>query len=263
MSATRIRLLDLNQPFEFQEALLSAAERSRLTKNVTTHQLFEWEPQRAEIKEFRLRSISIRLRTINNASDSGASLPDGTPLTEVSIYGSRDRQFVRGPYSAVKLLMSGVAPDHSPHMRNPYISATSFGQEARNHLDKALSTLGNFIAEVEKGGRVQRIYLSSLLPEGPVAGKFGRMVQVAREDLEFLRHAFTRLEALKLDIPENPKPPEHPEPPRPPVNWWEEMPPPNMAPPIARDEDKLLIDAVMGKARQVLCELEAQVFAPG
>lgn len=247
MPATRTLRLDLNQPFEFQEALLSAAERSRLARNATTHQLFEEEPQQAKIKEFRLRSISIRLRTINNASDPGASLPDGTPLTEVSIYGSRDRQFLLGPYSAVKRLMSGVVPDHRPHK-----FSVSHGRDGRNHLNNALSTLANYIALVEKGGRVQRINLSSLLPEGPVAGQFGRMVQVAPEDLEFLRRAFTRLEALKLDIPQDT------EPARPPANWWEEMPPP-----IARDDDKLLTDTVMGKARQVLCELEAQVFAPG
>ncbi len=247
MPATRTLRLDLNQPFEFQEALLSAAERSRLAKSATTYQLFEGEPQGVRIKEFRLRAISIRLRTINNASDPGASLPDGTPLTEVSIYGSRDRQFILGPYSAVKRLMSGEVPDH-----RPYMPAISYGRDGWNRLDNALSTLANYIAQVEKGGRVQRIYLDSLLPKGPVAGQFGRMVQLAPEDLEFLRNAFTRLEGLKLDFPQDP------EPPRPPANWWEEMPTP-----IARDEDKLLTDAVMDKARQVLCELEDQVFAPG
>ena len=248
MTAARTVRLNITQPFEFHEARLSPAERSRLAKATTFCHLFDQEPQRLEIKEFDIRSISIRMRTINNASDSGASLPDGTPLTEVSIYSSRDCRFVLGPYVAVQRLMSGVVPDH-----RPYDTVTSSnGSDALTHLDSALCALANYIGQVEKGGRVQRVYLDSLLPRGPVASQFGRMVQVAKEDLDFLQQAFSHLEALKLVIPKAPESPD------PPDSWWKEMPQF-----VARDEYKRLTDDIMCKAREVLCKLEDHVFTPG
>lgn len=247
MPAGRTVRLDSNQPFEFQEALLSAAERNRLARASSARQLFAGEPQRPTAQEFRLRAISIRLRTINNACDSGASLPDGIPLTEVSIYGSRDRHYVMGPYRAIQRLMGGELPDHRPYKMNDVP-----GSAAARQLETAQVALGEYITQVKKGDRVQRIHLDSLLPRGPVAGKFGRMVQLAPEDLGSLRKASARLGALKLDIPQAP------EPPAPPHHWWEEMPQFN-----AQDEYERLIDDIMGKAREVLCELEDQVFAPG
>lgn len=100
----------LNQPFPFQEVLLSPKERSRIQKGPIAGQLFNTEPGRIEVTDYRLRELSVRLRTINNACDAQASLPDGLPITEVSLYGSRDRQYVVGPYAAVKRLMAGEAP---------------------------------------------------------------------------------------------------------------------------------------------------------
>lgn len=99
----------LNLPFEFQEVLLSPRERARLQKALSSDQLFGGG-ESAVFTEFKMRELSIRLRTINNAHDTMFTLPDGTPVTEVSIYGSRDRQHLAAPYAAVKHLMKGDSP---------------------------------------------------------------------------------------------------------------------------------------------------------
>lgn len=97
----------LNRAFEFQEVLLAPKERSRLQRGVIPNPLFATEPEGYVLTDYKLRTLSVRLRTINNACDAMATLPDGTPITEVSMYGSRDRQYLVGPYFAVMKLMNG------------------------------------------------------------------------------------------------------------------------------------------------------------
>lgn len=255
--------LDLNEPFEFQEAVLSQADRARLFKGSSARQLFQADPERLAVKDYRLREIAIRLRTINNACDSSASLPDGTPLTEVSIYGSRERQYVLGPYQAVRNLMRGKVPDHSPYDVDHLPT-----RSAKNLIDRAVAGLDAYIKQVEAGSRVQRIQLTELISTGfrdnsvtsvrnrlpPIdEGKFGRMVQLAREDLEFLKEARSRIESLIQEIPEPPRSP------NPPANWWEPMP-------SFSEYAEYRGNAVIRTAaalREVLCDLEEQVYAPG
>jgi hypothetical protein len=231
----------LNQPFEFQEALLSPMERSRIqkSKGPLASQLFDAEPGRLEVKEYRLQEFSIRLRTINNACDAMASLPNGIPLTEVSIYGSRDRQYVVGPYSAVKRLMAGWVPQ----TESPFPDASVYGQKRRLELNSATNRIACFIEEVEGGRRVMGVYLDSFQRDTKRI-----MVQLAREDLEFLRDAYKALVALTLVFPPEPQPPAVP------AHWWM---------PWTRPEDgKNEVDEVMGKADEVLSRLETQVAAP-
>lgn len=99
----------LNQPWEFEEVVLSPKEVARVRRGPAGNALFE-QSGALVVSEFRLRELAVRLRTINNACDSGAQLPDGRPITEVSLYGSRDRQYLVGPYFAVRRLMNGVLP---------------------------------------------------------------------------------------------------------------------------------------------------------
>jgi hypothetical protein len=255
--------LDLNQPFEFREAVLSQMDRSRLARGSSARQLFHADPERLVVKDYRLREISIRLRTINNACDSMASLPDGTPLTEVSIYGSRDRQYVLGPYSAVRNLMTGKLPDHSPYDVDDHPT-----RAAKAVIDRAVAGLDAYINKVEAGSRVQQIHLTGLISTSyrvnvltvlrhelpPIdEGKFGRMVQLWSEDLEFLKQARSRIEALRIEIPDPPQSPE------PPANWWEPMP---SFPGYAEYRANAVIRVAMA-VREVLCALEEQVYAPG
>lgn len=96
-------------PFEFQEVLLSPKERAKVQNGFIADSLFSSEESTLIVREYRLRPRSIRLRTINNACGAMFTLPDGTPVTEVNIYGSRESPYVIGPYKAVIHLMGGGA----------------------------------------------------------------------------------------------------------------------------------------------------------
>lgn len=100
----------LNQPWEFEEAVLSPKDMARIRRGPAGNALFE-EAGALKVSEFRLRELAVRLRTINNACDASAQLPDGRPLTEVSLYGSRERQYLVAPYPAVRKLMKGIRPE--------------------------------------------------------------------------------------------------------------------------------------------------------
>lgn len=114
----------LNQPWEFEEALLSPKELARVRRAAVGggNALFE-QDSTLRVTEFKLRVLAVRLRTINNACDSGAVLSDGRPLTEVSLYGSRDRQYLVAPYFAVRRLMKGILPYRDE--LNPYLEDTA------------------------------------------------------------------------------------------------------------------------------------------
>lgn len=141
----------LNRAFEFQEVLLAPRERSRLQRGVTPNPLFATEPEGYVVTDYRLRTLSVRLRTINNACDAMATLPDGTPITEVSMYGSRDRQYLVGPYFAVMKLMNG---DDAPV--NVVERAVSNRREAMSRHLEALVGIRSSV--IEKDGLVRTFF---------------------------------------------------------------------------------------------------------
>lgn len=159
----------LNQPFEFKEVLLSPRERAKVQKGFAAEQLFKSTPGRLEVAEFRLRELSVRLRTINNACDTGASLPDGTHITEVSLYGSRDRQYLLGPYEAVKRLMAGELPSKKPLVEE---------LKTRAHiLDVVIANLDGFLGVVQDRKKVTNISMESLFSYRYVGfGNYGSTV---------------------------------------------------------------------------------------
>lgn len=242
--------IDLNLPFEVQEVLLSPAEKAKLAKGPVINQLFGGEPARIEIQEFALRPISVRLRTMNNACDSGASLPNGIQLTAVSMYGGgRDRQYVLGPYDAVKQLMAGWVPDHTPR-RVFSAAAQKDQQELANAIEHIQLLLGG-----PEGGRssshlLGRIYLPCLIRSRAAPDRVDRSVELRSQDADFLRGAMAQLEALQLQLP---KPPE---PTKPPEHWWEEM-----ADPPGLEGYERSTSEVLSRAREVLHQLEDRVFA--
>lgn len=141
----------LNRAFEFQEVLLAPRERSRLQRGVTPNPLFATEPEGYVVTDYRLRTLSVRLRTINNACDAMATLPDGTPITEVSMYGSRDRQYLVGPYFAVMKLMNG---DDAP--LNTAERTVSNRREAMSRHLEALVGIRSSV--IEKDGLVRTLF---------------------------------------------------------------------------------------------------------
>lgn len=241
----------LNQPFAFQEVLLSPKERSRIQKGPVAGQLFITEPSRIEVTEYRLRELSVRLRTINNACDSMASLPDGTPLTEVSLYGSRDRQYLLGSYEAVRKVMTANFPSRAPLLQDL--------ERDKQTLDETIKTLQSYLSSVSSGGCVQRISLSSLihsmgvsaLPEVP---SNWASVQIWPEDQRHVEVALAALTGIAAEL-------------NPPIDevkawkhWW--MPWTEDAAGI-RNQSKQATQAIANRAALVIAELQERVFAPG
>lgn len=237
--------IDIRDPFEVQEAILSQSEKSRLAKGPLARQLFEGAPDRLEVREFSLRSLSLRVRTINNACDSGASLPDGTPLTEVSLYGGgRDRQYLVGPYVAVKRLMEGLIPSRTPQR--------VFSEKAHKdcvELNSAEEALVLLTHGLESESLNERLYLPCLIKSRAAPERIDRSVELGKQDIGYLRDALARLAELKGELPKMPEPAE------PPVHWWQEMPPLPDLSEYERQTDELLT-----KARAVLHDLEEKVF---
>ena len=86
-----------------------------------------------------VRRLSVRLRTINNACEAPFSMPDGRPVTEVSLYGSRDRQLLIGPYSAVQRLMQGELPwDGRSEIETDLQGSAEKLQRELEHVDRFL-----------------------------------------------------------------------------------------------------------------------------
>lgn len=196
----------LNKPFEFKEVLLSPRERSKVQKGLAAEQLFNNSPARIEVTEFRLRELSVRLRTINNACDSGASLPNGAPITEVSLYGSRDRQYLVGPYWAVKELMAGHLPSTDPLI-----------EELQKHpplLDIGIANIEWFLTEVKEQKKVTNVDMEDFFnrhhrgylhrsfpaPEWCSALKGCAKVQIWNEDIDALEKAKEALLELKAEL---------------------------------------------------------------
>ena len=100
----------LNQPFEFDEVLISAKAARSLGSAAVLAGAFG-EPDIPSVPEnVSTRKLSVRLRTINNACEGPFQMADGSPITEVSLYGSRERQFLIGPYWGMQRLMEGTLP---------------------------------------------------------------------------------------------------------------------------------------------------------
>ncbi len=236
MTLRNPRRIDVNQPFEFEEAIVNPAERSRIGKVSAAQALFDGFSSRTEVRDFQISPFSIRLRTINNARDSMVSLPDGTPLTEISIYGSRDRHYILGSYSAVKRIMGGSLPD--AQIADPAIAVHR--SKITGSVGSAIYSLKAYIAQVESGERVMRVELAFGVREA-------RLVQLAREDLGALKVALAKLEKIYDDIPPVPKP-------VPPGRWWLDWTP---APGL--DELKPSFDSVTDKMKAILEHLENEV----
>lgn len=241
----------LNHPFAFQEVLLSPKERSRIQKGPVAGQLFNTEQSRIEVTEYRLRELSVRLRTINNACDSMASLPDGTPLTEVSLYGSRDRQYLLGPYEAVRKVMTANFPSRGPLLQGL--------EEDKNVLSGAISTLESHLSRVTAGEQVRHVDLEFIVrrmgaPEVPTTPSNWGAVQIWPEDKQHLEAAITSMRSLAAEL-------------NPPIDevkawkhWW--MPWTEDVVGI-RSQSKQAAQAIANRAALVIAELQERVFAPG
>lgn len=239
----------LNQPFPFEEVLLSPKDRSRIQKGPVADLLFSNEPPRIEVTEYRLRELTVRLRTINNACDSMASLPDGRPITEVSMYGSRDRQYLVGPYEAVKRLIAGEWPSTETLL-------DKLNQDSRC-LDGFIDTVEHLLAGIRAGKRLQNV---QLCPRPARTGFFAidderwPLVQIWPDDSHHVETALAALKALQAELP--PLIPEvmawtH---------WW--------MPWTARAEDIRLhsqewTQSTVQRVEAVFAKLQEQVFAPG
>lgn len=123
----------LNLPFDFKEAVLSQKEQIRIQKGAFTSNLFVTNSGILTVEEFQVRELSARVRTINNARETMAVLPDGTPLTEVTMYGRRGEVYLLGPLKAVKTVMSGELPSSKRILQDVDV--------AREHIKKSLSQL--------------------------------------------------------------------------------------------------------------------------
>lgn len=104
----------LNLPFEFEEVILSSKERARILKfrNPFEFNPFGDDSNTLTVTEFRLCALSARLRTINNARETNVVLPDGSPLTEVTMYGRKGEVYLLGSFEAVKHVIAGEAPSN-------------------------------------------------------------------------------------------------------------------------------------------------------
>ncbi len=174
------RQAQLNLPFEFLEVVVSSREKVKLQKGLAESQLFESGSNAYVVQEFRTRELSVRLRTINNACDAMASLPDGTPLTEVSMYGSRDRQYLAGPYDGVKRLLAGELP--SPlTVRENISSAQSIISQSFKRLDPWLSSLTS-------SGHVKNVEIQ------------GQLTQFLPVDAKYIRKAMEELAEIISDL---------------------------------------------------------------
>lgn len=192
----------LNQPFEFQEVLLSPKERVRVQKGLDSSQLFV--PAGGDegsgglvVNEFRLREISVRLRTINNACDSMATLPDGTPISEVSLYGSRERQYLVGPYKSLKRLMAGNMPAETRKSRGASFS------RLKTNLVQAIRSEEAVVLEPESPEAPRHLFTRPLRPPTEAQVEEAKARKIEFEQLQ------TKLDTLESLFLARPK------------TWWE------------------------------------------
>lgn len=170
----------LNIPFEFIEVLVSSREKAKLQRGLVENQLFEVGSDTYTVQDFRTRELSVRLRTINNACDAMAFLPDGTPLTEVSMYGSRERQYLTGPYKSVIRLIAGEIPSSSASLQEISIAHATLSQSIRQ--------LESWISLLISSGRVTNITLQ------------GYLTQLLRSDEEYIRNSIEELEKIMTEL---------------------------------------------------------------
>lgn len=228
----------LNQPFEFQEVLLSPKERARVQKGLDSSQLFVPAGGDAGsgglvVNEFRLREISVRLRTINNACDSMATMPDGTPISEVSLYGSRERQYLVGPYKSLKWLMAGNMPADTRKRRSSNLSRlkTNLVQAIRNE---------EAVIPVPEGSETPRqLFMRPVRPPTETEIEEAKVRKIAYEELQ------GKLATLESTFLARPK------------TWWE----PWSSESSALDKD---IEAVEAAIREISDQrIATQQLQPG
>ncbi|HNC85126.1 MAG TPA: hypothetical protein PK999_18890 [Nitrospira sp.] len=142
----------LNQPFEFDELLISPQARRSIGQLAQAQQVFsDSDNEPAVLKgQFATRKLAVRLRTIDNACAADSRLSDGRPLTIVSLYGSRDRQFVLGPYAAVKHLISGYLPAEAHSRIREAVDA------ATETVTRVVTLAANFLADPQSGSTSSR-----------------------------------------------------------------------------------------------------------
>lgn len=136
----------LNQPFEFDEVLLPKGNGFK-NQISAAKEIFGDSMQDASGVEYKLRKLSVRLRTINNACEASFKLSDGRPVTEVSLYGSRDRQYIVGPYWAIQRLMQGLLPQS----RSP---VATFLIEEQKSIETVVGYSSAFIEKPEKNNTI-------------------------------------------------------------------------------------------------------------
>lgn len=100
----------LNQPFVFEEVLVDHDARRTLFRAGKTNGVFASAEAPRAPSSLPVRKIAVRLRTINNACDAPFRMHDGRPVSEVSMYGSREPRYLIGPDWAVCRLMAGELP---------------------------------------------------------------------------------------------------------------------------------------------------------
>lgn len=133
------------RPFDFEEAVLSPKERARIQRGEGAFNPFQSTSKALVVEEFRISELSARIRTINNARDSMAVLPDGTPLTEVTMYGRRGEVYLLGPFSAVKRVMAGEVPSKS-------VFHQQWIENTRRSFEATISILESHLIYSKRGG---------------------------------------------------------------------------------------------------------------
>jgi hypothetical protein len=100
----------LDHPFEFDEVLVDRDTRRAMVRVGKISGDFASAEAPMAQSPLPTRKLAVRLRTINNACEAPFRMHDGRHITEVSMDGSRDRQYLVGPYQAVRRLMKGDWP---------------------------------------------------------------------------------------------------------------------------------------------------------
>lgn len=129
----------LNQPFEFEEVLIDHRTRHAILRSAKIEGAFATTGPPNTQTPLPTRKLAVRLRTINNACEAPFRMHDGRPVTEVSMYGSRDRQYLVGPYWGVHRLMRGSLPWQERRELHDLLSNTcGYLTEQLGHVDAFL-----------------------------------------------------------------------------------------------------------------------------
>lgn len=129
----------LNMPFMFLEVLLDSQKRRHIQAKLASSKAFGNDSAPALDLDVATRRLAVRLRTINNACAAQFCMPNEQPVTEVSLYGSRERQFLVGPFWAVERLMKGALPCESRREVEEHVARSA------DALEKELGRIDRFL----------------------------------------------------------------------------------------------------------------------